>query len=367
MNLTDLKRGMEIQNLDILLAVSQENFFYLTGSLNLSQKIIPDRLCIALLTRSGELSAVVCHSEAPQTRLDSKLIDIHTYLEFCKTPMRALSDLLKERGLAESRIGIEGRFLAALNLEELKVLLPKATLEPADFVFDGARAIKTPSEISILTGAATRTEEAIQAVWMAAKPGDTEKQIADDISFRAFSAGATSRWIVLAAGENTAINHPYPSSKPLVHGEIMRVDFGGVFGGYQSDVARTAVIGGPSVEQVSIYGRLREAQRETIYSVFPGMRACDLYAKCKKEMERRNLPFTLQAIGHGLGVALHEFPILNANETAEIESGMVLNIEPAVRDSEGFLYHLEDLFVVTQNGPKILTTVMDTEELFVVS
>ena len=84
-------------------------------------------------------------------------------------------------------------------------------------------------------------------------------------------------------------------------------------------------------------------------------------------MERRNLPFTLQAIGHGLGVALHEFPILNANETAEIESGMVLNIEPAVRDSEGFLYHLEDLFVVTQNGPKILTTVMDTEELFVVS
>ena len=246
-------------------------------------------------------------------------------------------------------------------------LLPRATLVGADRIFGEARAIKTPDELAILTRAATRTEEAIQAAWTAAEAGDTEKKIADDMSLHAFRAGASSRWIVLAEGTNTAINHPYPSPKQLAKSEIMRVDFGGVFDGYQSDVARTAVIGLPSAEQRSIYKRLREAQRETISSARPGIRACDLCAKCRQAMERRGLSFTIQAIGHGLGAALHEFPILNANEETEIKSGMVLNIEPAVKDSQGFLYHLEDLFVVTDDEPRILTTVMDTKELFVIS
>ena len=71
-----------------------------------------------------------------------------------------------------------------------------------------------------------------------------------------------------------------------------------------------------------------------------------------------------QAVGHGLGVGLHEYPVLHAGETAVIEPGMVLNIEPAVKDSQGYLYHLEDLLLVTEGEPQIVTNVMDTEELF---
>ena len=63
---------------------------------------------------------------------------------------------------------------------------------------------------------------------------------------------------------------------------------------------------------------------------------------------------------------MHEVPILHAHETAELKPGMVLNIEPAVKDSQGYLYHIEDLFVVTHDEPKILTTVMNTENLFVI-
>ena len=365
-NMDGLKQGMDAESLDLLLAASLENFTYITDTYLLSHLIIPDRLCMALMPREGDPWAFICHNEERQTRSDTWITDINTYVEFRETPMRALAELLKDRGLGSARIGIEKKFLAACYVEELAASLPEATLVGADPVFDAARAVKTPAEIEILTKAAISTEKAILASFQAAKPGDTEKKVADDMTARVLNAGATSRWIVFAAGENTAVNHPFPGSKTLVRGEILRVDFGAVFGGYQSDVARTAVIGPPNEEQRSIYKRLLEVQRETISAARPGARACDVYNTYKRGIEKRGLPLISQAIGHGLGIGLHEFPVLQADEKAELKPGMVLNVEPAVVDSKRFVYHKEDLFVVTEDDPKILTTVMDTEDLYVI-
>jgi len=363
-NMNTLKRSMDTHGLDLLLAVSPENFFYLTGTLLLSQTIIPERLCIAIFPQKEPPAAVVCYLEEPQTRQDSWITDIHTYLEYKESPLQTLADLLKKKGFGTARIGIELNFLAARYVQELAVLLPEATLVRADPVFEATRAIKTSTEIQILSEAALHTEMAIVEAFQAAKSGHSEKMVANNLSIRVLNKGATSHWITLATGSNTAINHPHPSSKPLIEGEILRVDVGGVFQGYQSDVARTATVGVANKEQRSVYQRLREAQRETITAARPGVRACDLYLECKTALARRGLSMTSQAAGHGLGIGLHEFPILHAQEKSLLKPGMVLNIEPAVVDSQGFLYHLEDLFLVTEEGPRILTTFMDTEDLF---
>ena len=366
-NMNSLKRGMDTHGLDLLLAVSPENFFYLTGTLLLSQTIIPERLCIAVLPRKEPPAVVICYLEEPQTRQDSWITDVHTYLEYKETPLQILADLLKKRGFGTAQIGIELSFLAARYVEELATLLPEATLVRADPVFEATRAIKTPTEIQILSEAALHTEMAIVKTFQAAKPGHSEKMVANSLSTQVLDKGATSNWITLATGSNTAINHPYPSSKSLIEGEILRVDIGGVFQGYQSDVARTATIGFANKEQRSVYQRLREAQRETIAAARPGVRACDLYLKCKTALAQRGLSITSQAVGHGLGIGLHEFPILHAQEKSLLKPGMVLNVEPAVIDSQGFLYHLEDLFLVTKGEPRILTTFMDTRDLFSIS
>ena len=60
-------------------------------------------------------------------------------------------------------------------------------------------------------------------------------------------------------------------------------------------------------------------------------------------------------IGHSLGVELHETPMIRPGEKRKLEEGMVINIEPLITDSAGETYHLEDLFVVTGNGPRLLT------------
>ncbi len=365
-NWSGLQQAMEAEGLDAVVAASPENFFYLSNCLLLSQQIIPGRLCLTIATRGSSPTALVCYCEERQMRQDSWITDIRTYLEFQEHPMTALAETLKELGLGKSAIGIERHFLTAADADRLGRELPQARLLGADRLLDRVRAVKTPDELEILTRAASLTEGAIQASFRSARAGQSEKVVADDLLGRVLQAGATRQWITLAVGANTSVNHPFPSSKPLTPGEILRVDVGGTFQGYQSDVARTAAIADVTPEQQSVFHRLREAQRQTIETSRPGARACDLYSTCRRELERRGLSMTSQAAGHGLGIGMHEFPVLHGRETAEIQPGMVLNLEPAVLDSQGFLYHLEDLFVVTETAPRILTRLMDTTDLFVI-
>ena len=280
--------------------------------------------------------------------------------------MRALADLLIERGLGQGRVGIEKEFLAAGYVEELAGCLPDAAIVAGDHIFQAARAIKTTEEIDIMRKAARATELAILQAFEAAKPGDTEKKVSDDIFHGLISAGATSPWVVLGSGDRTAINHPYGGSKRLTPGEILRVDVGGTFNGYSSDVARTAVIGEPSAEQASVYRRVLEAGRETIAAVRAGSKASDIFQAGRTALESRGFAVAMQAIGHGLGTGLHDYPMLRGGEDGKLQPDMVVAIEPAARDSRGWLYHIEDTVLVTDGEPDVLTTEMDKESIFVI-
>ena len=363
-NLQGLHAGMAAANLDLLVATSLENFFYLADAWLLSQRIIPERLCFALLARDREPGIMTCYSEEAQLRAESWITDLEIYLEHRQSPMEALAQFIRGRYGATARIGIEKRFLASAYVEELAGLLPAAVLLDGDPVFDAARAVKTDAEVALLTQAGLDTEQAILDTFRETRAGHTEKEMADRLSAHVLRQGAESLWLTLAAGANTAFNHPSPSDKQLLAGEILRVDVGGVFEGYQSDVARTAVVGVASAEQRSVYRCLRECERETIAALRPGTKAGEVYLRAQQALADRDLSLTSQAIGHSLGVGLHEHPILHARNETELVPGMVIDIEPAVKDAQGFLYHLEDLALVTEDEPVILTTLMNTEELF---
>ncbi len=358
---------MAHEGIDVLVAASPENFVYLTDTLLLSQEIIPERLCMAVVPKGGVPWALVCYCEELQTRQDSWIEEIQTYREFHESPMQVLARLLKDQGWGGSRIGVEKRFLVGRYMEELSAFLPEATLVDGDSAFDQARSLKTLQEVEILEAAALETERAILESFSQSHPGDSEKEVADRISTRLLKAGATSSWITLAAGTNTAINHPWPGSKTLEPGEIVRVDTGGTFKGYRSDVARTAVVGEPSREQGALYRKLREAQLETISRVRAGTRACQVYEDFVGAFQRRGLGVTSQAVGHALGTGLHDYPVLNGREQAALVPGMVLCVEPAALDSSDFLYHVEDLVLVTEGEPRVLTGHMNADDLFVIA
>ncbi|MFN8513508.1 MAG: Xaa-Pro peptidase family protein [Thermomicrobiales bacterium] len=351
-------------DVDAVIAISPENVFYLSRALILTQRYIPDRLAIVVWPRGGEPTFIVCAIEATLARQDTSIADLRTYVEFAESPVAVLAGVLAERGLARGRLGFEPTVWNVGNFRALTEALPGATLVPAEQLFDRARMVKGAWEIAHLSHAAHATDAAVYAAFRAGRPGWSEKAIGDRIQQGMLADGADfSPFLVLAAGENARRVHHFPNTDPMPEGSILHFDGGGFWQGYYSDMARTAAIGRASAEQRDIYARLWAVQQEIIAGVRAGVRACDLYAHGKWCYEQQGLPFGMTLIGHSLGVVLHEHPVINAATEEPLQPGMLLAIEPAVGTTGGVMYHIEDLVLVTDGEPQIVSRAGEWAEL----
>jgi Xaa-Pro dipeptidase len=234
--------------------------------------------------------------------------------------------------------------------------------------FKQLRMIKTPAEIALLERAAVTTRKAVDAAFAAARPGDTEKQIANNIVHHLFDMGCDeTAFITLAAGANGSRAHHLPDATVLRPGQITRTDLGGYFSGYFSDLARTYVVGEPTREQAATYRTLRRIYDEVIEKMTVGRPVNELYETCRAGFSREGLDFFMPHIGHSIGVELHEPPMVEPKEKTLLQEKMVFNIEPFFRDTQGQGYHVEDLILITANGPRILSGHLAAEEIPVIA
>lgn len=362
---------MREAGLDALVAFSMENVYYSSGTMLLTQRMIPTRLAMTVWQADGSATFIVCAIEVAQVRAESWIKDVRTYVEFKDSPLVELAKLLKEKGLASGRIGLENRYLAAAYYRELAEQLPQAKLVDGDDIFDTARMIKSPEEVDLLRRAAAMTDKAIRKAFEGAHVGTSEIWMSETMGKDILQSGADGvAFVVMTTGENSRLVHPVPSATTIRPGDVVRTDFGGhygsYFGGYYSDIARTAIAGKPTEKQRDMYKHLFEVHDLILRHVKPGVRACDLYELCRKECEQRRLDFHSPHIGHNMGVFIHEKPMLNPQTTLELQAGMVLAIEPVLVD-DGFIYHIEDELVVTAGGNELLTPAYDWAELLTIS
>ena len=367
MSLERLRTLMVEAGLDGLIASSYENVAYLGGVPIMTQRQIPDRLAAIVLPRSGEPTFVVCKIEEAQVRAGSPLTDIRSYIEFAVSPTEPIAAVVREKGSAGGRWGVETKVLTAHYYQELVGLLPEATLVNAGDLFDEVRLIKRPEESDLLGRAALATDGAIRAAFCSGRVGGTDKQIADALAQGIQNTGADAvAFLVLGAGVNAAQAHPFAANLTLQSGDIVRCDVGGAYSGYYSDMARTAVMGRASAEQADTYRKLWQIHNETIAAAVPGARAKDVYLACRAAFQRLGLTLNLPHIGHSLGIGLHEPPLLHPSNDTVLQAGMVLAIEPAHRLDGGPIYHVEDLVLLTAEGNRILSRSADWSELLVI-
>jgi len=359
-------QALGASDLDALVAVSPENTYYSSDVSILTQKMIRDRLAMVVWTRAAEPVLILCTIEDAQARAESWIKDIRGYVEFQTSPVELLADVLNERQLGRGRIGIEKRFLSTHYWEELNRLLPQATFVGSDRLFDKVRMVKTPEEVTRLADAAQATDRAIRKGFESARLGTTERATAELMGDELRKGGAESvAFVVLATGPNAAMAHPVPGETEMRPGQVLRTDFGGYFKWYYSDLARTAICGRPTPEQQEAYAKLYQVQAEVIAAMRPGVRACDLYHLCKRRFEEVGLTFRMPHIGHSIGIDIHEYPMLNPQTTEELQPDMMFAVEPVHRGADG-LYHIEDLVLVTDKGPKIVSRSADWEPLLTV-
>jgi Xaa-Pro dipeptidase len=361
---TRMNAALEEYNLDAVVAISLENVYYLSGAWIMTQKDIPDRLAIVVWPRQGEPQLILCANEESLAQRDSRISAIHNYVEFKTSPIARLADVLRAQGLDGARIGFERKYLVAEYYDELLRSMPNATWSGADRLFDEVRMIKSEEEIALLARAALITDGVIWDAFQMARAGRTEQEIGSFMQMQMFARGAYGGiFLVLGAGDAAGITHPSPRPRPLENGDVLRVDFGGIFDGYLADLARTMVVGHASQAQRDTYARLWQVQQETIAAVLPGVRASDVYRLCERRAAETGLDFSMAHIGHGLGIGLHEHPMLSPRTDTLLEESMAIAIEPTCRNSDGSRFHIEDLVIVRAKGPEIVSRAGQWEKL----
>ncbi len=344
------------RKLDALICMSPENFTYVAGAFITTIKTIRPRHAYSVLTRAGHACAIICSIEESLVRAESWVQDIRAYTEFIDDPVEVLADTLKKLGLASGTVGFDLGYVPAASLRKLAELLPALVMVDTTEDVAAVRAIKTPAEIALMEATTRQTHQAIVEGLSASKLGDTDRMIANRIIKRMFDLGANGvQHLHLASGPRTPQVHNHPSDDETRPGEILRLDIGGTYGAFASDVARTYSTGSPSAMQADVYRELCEVQALTIGAMRPGVPAEDLFYLCRDTFLDRGLPCTLPHIGHSFGIEAHESPMIRPGEKTLLKAGMVINIEPMTRDEDGNLYHTEDLVLVTEDGYRLLT------------
>jgi Xaa-Pro aminopeptidase len=274
--------------------------------------------------------------------------------------VREIKQLLAAEGLAGQPVGvdiIELPFLAEMQRQGLTVV------DAQQLMLD-ARQIKSADEIMLLTQAAAMVDGVYQDIVEALKPGVRENEIVALANKRLYDMGSEQVEAINAVSGERCNPHPHNFSDRIIRpGDQAFFDIIQSYNGYRTCYYRTFSVGSATTSQRDAYTKAREWMDVAIQAVKPGVGTDDIArlwpAATDFGFADEMAAFGLQ-FGHGLGLGLHERPIisrLNSLEhPVEIQPGMVFALETYCPASDGFsAARIEEEVVVTEDGPRILT------------
>ena len=236
---------------------------------------------------------------------------------------------------------------------ELRRRLPKARVALAEDALLDIRMVKDEEEIEDIQTAVKHSEQALREVVSCLKAGMTEKDIADELNYRVSRTGAEamSFGTIVAAGERGALAHGAPTSRPILPGDMVVVDFGAMWNGYCADITRTLLFGDVPEERMRIFQLVDLAFDAAFNAVCPGAVAGDVEEAHRRVFREAGMEdYALKGLGHGIGLEIHEHPrvVIGAKQT--LKPGMVFTIEPGLYLPGRCGVRTEDDVLVTADG-----------------
>ncbi len=229
-----------------------------------------------------------------------------------------------------------------------------------DDLLQHMRMIKTPAEI-----AAIRDEYRLAAAAFTSSLGEwrfgqTEKAWAALLEFKMKELGADgpSFETIIASGTRGALPHGVASDKLIETAEAVTIDFGSARM-YKSDYTRV-IYNGKNKEILKVINTVHDAMRLAIDAVKPGIACSELDSIARKHIASAGYgQYFNHSLGHGVGIEVHEKPVLNAKSEDIVAPGMVFTIEPGIYIPGKFGIRLEDTVVVNETGCELLSSVLD--------
>src|SRR5882757_5515919 len=337
----------------------------------------------ALLTRDGEPMLWDFGSAARHHRLHAPWLDpdnchagmlglrgaIAPSAGLMESAVRQLKGLLEDAGVADAPIGVdivEPPFLFEMERQGLRVV------DAQQLMLD-ARQIKSQDEIMLLTQAAAMVDGVYQDIVDVLKPGIRENEIVALANKRLYEMGSDQVEAVNAVSGERCNPHPHNFSDRLIRpGDQAFFDIIHSYNGYRTCYYRTFSVGSSTASQRDAYTKARQWMDASIAAIRPGVGTDGVAAVCPKAeefgFENEMAAFGLQ-FGHGLGLGLHERPIISRlnsiDNPVEIRLGMVFALETYCPAADGFsAARIEEEVVVTEDGAAVLTK-FPAQDLFI--
>ena len=266
---------------------------------------------------------------------------------------RAATDTLRTLAFESEHLSV-ATHARLLRLDPVPYLLPLAG------AVVGLRVVKDERELALLRAACAIGDRALRELWHWVGPGMTERDIARRLEATMIDLGADGLAFdtIVASGPNSAVPHHQPSEREIERGDFLTVDFGALYRGYHADCTRTVVVGRePAQWQSDTYDLVRRAQRagREALSVGADLRAVDAAARdvVVAAGEAEHFP---HGLGHGVGLEIHEAPMLATTSTGRLLARTPVTVEPGVYLPGRGGVRIEDTLVVGEDGPELLTT-----------
>jgi len=347
-----VQEKMRSASYDVLLLGPTPNMFYFTGL----QTSPDERLQLLIIPAQGSSVAVL-----PEMYLDKARSVLENNFK-----IESWSDEMDPFKLAGSQVSsIKAKRLAVDNtiradhLIGLMKVLPAAQFDIAGPLTEALRAYKDAEEIRLMHEAGKMADQVMAAIQDKIKPGlrETElvamieaeyKKVADDISFKP----------IVASGPNAAQPHHSPGDRRLQEGEFVIVDCGALYKGYCSDITRTFCLGKATDEMKEVYRVVKESNAAAFRAleVNSSLSGAETDAAARQVINDAGYgPQFIHRLGHGIGLEVHEAPYLVAGNDQPLHHGAAFTIEPGIYLSGKFGVRIEDVAVIAEEGPRLLT------------
>jgi Xaa-Pro aminopeptidase len=341
---------MEVKQLDICILTNRASIRYFTGlRMNTSAFSI-------LLISQEDIKYVVAKLDFHRAIRDCWIKDIISFPEDTPDYLNVLNDFFNQWNSLQ--VGLE---LSEVNYETYQYLqekLSNANFKNIESEIASLRTIKSDDEIKIIRKSASIADKAMQEALKAAKPGMKEYEVTAIARYTMLREGVENPSFepFLASGENSWMPQRYASDKLLKPKELILLDMGGIYQGYCSDITRTFSVGETTPEQKRLFNDVLRVQQETIHSLRPGISAGEVDNIARQAIQELGYgKYFPHLTGHGLGIDIHESPIIDKGRTDILQKNMVLTIEPGVYLPGVGAVRIEDMVLITEDGYEILT------------
>jgi Xaa-Pro dipeptidase len=270
-----------------------------------------------------------------------------------ESPFALVARVLKERGAATGRVGIEETLPFAFS-DGVSRGAPAARLTSATAVTAGCRMVKDAHEIALLRRACAITLTAFRAVFASLREGVTAAQVSAWTTAAHRRLGVRGGGLVLF-GKDAAFPHGTTKPRPLHAGDVVLVDGGCQVHGYSSDITRTGIFGAPPSErQRRVWELVRRAQQAAFAAARPGVACESIDAAARRVIEDGGFgpgyKYFSHRLGHGIGLDGHEWPYMVRGNETPLRAGITFTDEPGVYIPGELGIRHEDTVAVTENG-----------------